>query len=156
MFNNKVVHSRLVVVLITLSDWFLLHSLFVPCCRQHKSNDANAPILSKNDVLCASLDYRRLQGKNTGCREGMQSNLWGVRIKIQFINYLNAFRRTGIVAATERTRKKQLCNFSVNVCTNRQKTLDGQTAVVVTCLSITIAFLVLRHWSSSFYGSEAQ
>jgi hypothetical protein len=40
---------RSVVILITLSDWSLL-----PCYRQHKSNAAYVPVISKNDVECIS------------------------------------------------------------------------------------------------------
>jgi len=104
VFMNNVVQKMLVVIPITLSDWFLLSSLFVLCYRQHKNNAAYFPVISKNDVVCISGLQASPGGENGGCGEGAQSNLWGVRIKIQFISYLNAFRRTGNVAATESTR----------------------------------------------------
>lgn len=51
---NKVVQKMLVVILITLSDWFLLPFLFHLSYRQHKNNDAYVPVISKNDVVCIS------------------------------------------------------------------------------------------------------
>jgi hypothetical protein len=45
VFMNKVVQKMSVVILITLSDWSLL-----PCYRQHESNAAYVPVISKNDV----------------------------------------------------------------------------------------------------------
>jgi hypothetical protein len=59
-----------------------------------------SPVISVDDVVCVS----GLQASPGGCAEGVRSNLWGIRIKIQFINYLNAFGRTGNAAATESTR----------------------------------------------------
>ena len=55
VFMNKVVQKMsVVVILITLSDWFLLPSLFVLCYRLHKNNDTHVPVISKNDVVCIS------------------------------------------------------------------------------------------------------
>ena len=54
MFMNKVAQKMLVVILIKLSDWLLLPSLFVLCYRRHRSNDTYVPVLSKNDVVCIS------------------------------------------------------------------------------------------------------
>jgi hypothetical protein len=51
---NKVEQKMLVVILITLSDWFLLPSLFVLCYRRHKNNDTYVPVFSKNDVVYIS------------------------------------------------------------------------------------------------------
>jgi hypothetical protein len=72
VFINKVVQKMLLVMLITLTDWFLLPSLFVLCCRQHKSNVANVSVLSKNDVVCISGLQASPGGEKT---VGVQSNL---------------------------------------------------------------------------------
>jgi hypothetical protein len=71
VFMNKVAQKMLVVILITLSDWFLLPSLFVLCYSQHKNNDAYVPVVSKNDVVCVS----GLQSSPGGCEKGVSSNL---------------------------------------------------------------------------------
>jgi len=75
VFMDKVVQKMLVVILITLSDWFLLPSLFVLCYRQHKNNDAYVHVISKTDVVCFSGLLASPGGKNGRCGEGVRSNL---------------------------------------------------------------------------------
>jgi hypothetical protein len=110
MFINKVVQKTSDVVLITLSHCFLLPLLFVLCCIQNKGNDVRS-LFTLRVTQCMLLDYKCLQGKR-GQGEGIQSNLC-LRIKIQFINHLNAFGRMTSAAVT--VKKKQLCNFSVDM-----------------------------------------
>jgi hypothetical protein len=65
VFINKVVQKISDVILITLSDCFLLPLLFVLCCIRHKGNDVMSPF-SQWVTYCVLLDYKCLQGKRWG------------------------------------------------------------------------------------------
>jgi hypothetical protein len=68
VYINKVVQKISDVILITLSDCFLLPLLFVLCCIQNKGNDVMF-LFYVRVTYYVLLDYKCLQGKRGGGEE---------------------------------------------------------------------------------------